>query len=94
MSISVAGTNVQIGDRLFSRRAGTTGVVVSVGSSTATAEFIIGTETRRYVITNGGLVSGARDVYWHEPLALDLPKAQISKVEKIQDVVDALVAVL
>ena len=94
MSVIIAGTSVQIGDRLFSRRAATTGTVVSVGASTATAEFAIGSETRRYVITNGGMVSGVRDVYWHEPLTLDLPKAQINKVEKIQSVVDALVAVL
>ena len=94
MSVIIAGTNVQIGDRLFSRRAATTGIVVSVGVTTATAEFVIGAETRRYVITNGGFVSGVRDVYWHEPLELDLPKAQIGKVDKIQNVVDALIAVL
>ena len=94
MSVIIANTSVQIGDRLFSRRAATTGTVVAVGTSTATAEFLIGTETRRYVITNGGLVSGVRDVYWHEPLELDLPKAQIGKVDKIQSVVDALIAVL
>ena len=94
MSVIIASTSVQIGDRLFSRRAATTGTVVAVGTSTATAEFLIGTETRRYVITNGGFVSGVRDVYWHEPLELDLPKAQIGKVDKIQSVVDALIAVL
>lgn len=94
MSIIIAGSTVKIGDRLFSRRAATTGEVVAVGETTATAEFLIGSETRRYVITNGGLVSGVRDVYWHEPLNLDLPKSQIGKVDKIQAVVDALVQVL
>lgn len=94
MSIIIAGSTVQIGDRLFSRRAATTGEVVAVGETTATAEFRIGTETRRYIITNGGFVSGVRDIYWHEPLTLDLPKTQTSKVDKIQAVVDALVQVL
>ncbi len=94
MAIIIAGSPVALGDLLYSRRANTQGTVVAVGESTATLEVLVGAETRRYVVSNGGLVSGIRDIYWHAPLALDLGKGSTGKLLGIQTVVDALVTIL
>lgn len=94
MTISIAGSQVKLGDRLYSRRAGTTGTVSVVRDGSISLEVNMGQGNRTYTVTSGGFVSGIRDVFWHEPLVLDLPKEAIAKVAKIQTVVDTLVTVL
>ena len=44
-----------------------------------------------FVATEGGLISGRRQLYWHQPLVLDVPDRDISKY---QSFVDTLTQVL
>ncbi len=94
MTITVAGSQVRLGDQLYSRRAGTTGTVSVVRDGSVTLEVSTGQGPRSYTVTSGGFVSGIRDVFWHEPLTLDLPKDMVYKVAKLQTVIDTLVTVL
>ena len=34
---------------------------------------------------NGGIINGVRVVYWHAPLVLDLPTANIAKYQTLLD---------
>lgn len=94
MTILVAGSQVKLGDRLYSRRAGTIGTVSVVRDGSISLEVGSGSSGRTYTVTTGGFVSGIRDVFWHEPLTLDLPKDMVYKVAKLQTVIDTLVTVL
>jgi len=90
MSIVVAGSPVALGDQMYSRRAGTIGTVVQVLDHAAILRITRNGQNRDLTITQGGLVAGSRDVYWHPPLELDLPKGSAGKMQKIQQLVDAL----
>lgn len=94
MTIRVAGVPISLGDRLFSRRAAAWGTIVQILDSAAVLSITKGETTRTYTVTEGGLVAGSRDVYWHAPLELDLPKNELHKLQKIQTVVDTLRGVL
>lgn len=94
MSIVVAGSPVALGDQLYSRRAGTIGTVVQVLDHAAILRITRNGQHRDLTVTQGGMVAGQRDVYWHAPLELDLPKSSASKQQKIQQLVDALNQIL
>lgn len=94
MTIRVAGEAVKLGDTLFSVRSQSVGTVVQVLDSTVILRVTRNGSTRDFTVTEGGSIAGEKSVYWHAPLALDLPKSQLAKVQKIQAVVDALVEVL
>jgi hypothetical protein len=94
MTIRIAGTPVAVNDQLFSRRAAAWGRVTQVTDNVAVLSITKSGSTRVYTVTEGGNIAGGRDVYWTEPVALDLPKAQAGKLVKIQAVVDALIEVL
>lgn len=94
MSIRIAGEPVKVGDRLYSRRAAAWGQITSVSDFSAVMSITKGERTRTYTVTEGGSIAGSRDVYWHLPLALDLPKSQLQKLAKLQAVVDAVSGVL
>lgn len=95
MTITVAGSMVQLGDTLYSRRAGTFGTVVQVLDYAVQLRVTRAAgQHRDLTVTDGGMVAGARDVYWHAPLELDLPKGSSAKVQKMQQLVDTLNQVL
>ncbi len=95
MTITVAGSMVQLGDMLYSRRAGTFGTVVQVLDNAVQLRITRGAgQHRDLTVTEGGLVAGTRDVYWNGPLDLDLPKGSSAKVQKIQQLVDTLNTIL
>lgn len=40
---------------------------------------------RKMLVTNGGRVNSVRQLYWHEPLNLDLPRSDISAYQSLVD---------
>jgi hypothetical protein len=94
MTITVAGSPVSVGDTLFSRRAGGPGTVTAVLDYAVVLRVNRGGTTRDYTVTEGGLVAGTRDVWWHPPLELDLGKGQGTKFNQIQALVKTLNGVL
>lgn len=38
-----------------------------------------------FVATDGGLIAGRRQLYWHQPLMLDVPERDISKYQAFVD---------
>lgn len=88
MAVLVAGVQVRLDDRLYSRRSAETGRVIKVDPDTAQLQ--IESSGRIHVVTNGGYVGGTRDVYWHPPLQLDLPKGSEDKLAKLQTLVDTV----
>ena len=94
MAIRIAGVPVALGDSLYSRRAAAWGTIVQMLDSAAVMAVTKGDTTRNYTVTEGGLVAGSRDVYWHAPIEADLPKNELHKLQKIQTVVDTLRGVL
>lgn len=90
--ITVAGDQVAIGDRLFSRRMAGFGAVIAIQGTNA--KLRVGTETkyRDLWFTDGGMVQGVKDLSWHEPIALDLPRAKAPKAVVLQELVDHMVA--
>ena len=81
--IRIAGRLVQKGDRLYHRGFALWGNVTELDDNSVRVEIVgVGQgNTRTLLVTDGGLVSGMRQMYWHEPLALDLPKADVSQYQ-------------
>lgn len=94
MTIRIAGTPLAINDALYSRRAAAWGRVTHSSGGAATFTYTKDGTTRSYTVADGGKVAGVRDLYWHEALVLDLPKAQLTKLAKLQAAVNALTEVL
>jgi hypothetical protein len=94
MSILIAGSPVALGDSLYSRRAGAVGTVIQVLDHSFVLRINKAGSNRDLTVQTGGVVAGARDVYWHEPIHLDLPKGQGAKLQKLQQLVDTLNEVL
>jgi hypothetical protein len=94
MTIRIASEPVALNDQLYSRRAAAWGRVVQVLDSAVVLSITKGGTSRNYTVTENGMVAGSREVYWHEPIDLDLPKSQLAKFVKIQAVVQALIEVL
>lgn len=88
--VTIAGHPVALNDRLYSRRAGVMGTVTNIGLSTFTLTITRDGGSRDYTVSEGGLVNGEREIYWHAPLELDLPKVQLHKRAKFQAVLDKL----
>jgi hypothetical protein len=94
MSILIAGSPVALGDSLYSRRAGAVGTVIQVLDHSFVLRINKAGSNRDLTVQAGGVVAGQRDVYWHEPLALDLPKGQGAKLQKLQQLLNTLNEVL
>lgn len=87
MTILIAGRPVKKDDKLYHRSFEAWGRVSRYDPS-GSAEFIIkgnGGE-RKMLIQNGGIVNGRRLIYWHEPIHIDLPYANVSAVQRVVDV--------
>lgn len=90
MSVIIAGSPVALGDQLFSRRAGAVGTVVQVLDHAVILRITRNGQNRDLTVTGNGQVAGSRDVFWHPPVELDLPKGSSDKMQKIQQLVNAL----
>lgn len=90
MSVIIAGSGVALGDQLFSRRAGAVGTVIQVLDHAVVLRITRNGQHRDLTVTGNGQVAGSRDVFWHPPIELDLPKGSGVKLQKIQTLVDAL----
>jgi hypothetical protein len=99
MSLIINGTPVQVGDRLYSRRAGAMGTIVQVLDSAAVLRITRSGSNRDFTVTgNGGpgIIAGGADVYWHPALELTTPlaKHEGAKHAKLQAILDTLNEVL
>lgn len=99
MSLIINGTPVQVGDRLYSRRASSMGTIVQVLDSAAVLRIVRGGTNRDFTVTgNGGpgMIAGAPDVYWHPALELAQPlgKHDGAKHAKLQAILDTLAEVI
>lgn len=88
MAIQIAGRQVQAGDRLYYARGQAWGTVIKVENTTGYLS--LPNSANQLLFGQGGSVQGKRQLYWHEPLKLDLPTSDISKY---QHILDALVEV-
>lgn len=89
--MKIAGRDVQVGNRLFHSEYGLWVTVTRFDSSGSASVRVIFNDGRQhdFFIQNGGLQNGRRVLFWHEPLYLDLPSADTSKIQRV---VDLLVA--
>lgn len=87
MSITIAGRVVKKGDKLYHRGFNLWGTVTKLEdrSIVATVQGVGNGNIREIRITNGGMVSGVRQIYWHEPLVLDLPTSDVSDYQRTVD---------
>lgn len=84
----IANRLVKIGDTLYHKSLGVWGTV-SRFDRTGSAVFEIkdGMRRRELIVQDGGLIFGKRQLYWHSPVVLDLPKQDISAIQRIVDAV-------
>lgn len=90
MSIVIDGSAVNLGDSLYSRRAGALGTVVQTLDSAVVLRINRGGSNRDFTVTGNGIIAGQKDVYWHPPLELVLGKGEGAKLQKIQSLVNTL----
>lgn len=84
--ISVAGRQVFEGDPLYHTGFQAWGTVIGYDGGSAKLQIIGGNgQPRILYVQQGGLVNGARVIYWHEPLRLDLPFQNIAKYQRLMD---------
>ena len=84
MSIVIAGRQVEVGNSLYHTGFKAWGVVKGFDpSGPALLELSSGNQLATLFVQNGGIVNGARVIYWHAPLVLDLPTANITKYQTL-----------
>lgn len=88
--VLIAGEEVKLNDVLYSRRAGASGKVVALTETTVTLRITKEAGSRDYIVQSGGVVNGEREVYWHAPLELDLPKSKVGKLQRYAAVLRTL----
>lgn len=75
MAIKIAGRDVKKGDRLYNILFDSWGYVKrydASGSAELELQNSDGTK-RMMLVRDGGLVNGKKQVFWHEPIRIDLP---------------------
>jgi len=85
--MNIAGKPVLLGDELWHMGFRQWVRVVSVTPSTVVELVGVNGEKSKFVATEGGHISGRRQLYWHQQIDLDLPVRDISQY---QEFVDAL----
>lgn len=86
MAIVIAGRVVKQGDTLYHTGWRTWGTVIGFDTNTARLRLVgAGGSERVLPVANGGTVAGVRQVYWHEPLQLDLPVQNVTKAQALID---------
>lgn len=86
MAIVIAGRIVKLNDPLYHVGWQAWGTVVGFDTNTALLRLVgAGGSERTLPVSSGGLVAGTRQVYWHEPLQLDLPMQDVTKIQRTVD---------
>lgn len=95
MTISIAGRTVQKGDRLYHRGFNLWGQVTKIDGRAVVllVQGIGNGNVREMRVTDGGMVSGVRQIYWHEPLVLDLPTSDVSVYQRSVDFMKSIMGV-
>lgn len=90
MTILIAGRAIKKGDNLYHRGFETWGRVTRYDPS-GSVEFVIKSHggERKMLIQQGGIVNGRRQIFWHEPLFLDLPRQNVAPVQRVVDAIYA-----
>jgi len=85
--IRIAGKRVKKGDWLYHGRAEVWGQVVGF-DPTGPAIFKVTVPQhgeRTLLVQNGGKINGIKVIYWHEPLNLDLPFNDLTRIRRLVD---------
>ena len=87
MAIKIANRQVAVRDRLYHAKLGQWGIVTRFDTS---GPAILEVEVppygpRKFYVQNGGRINNERSIFWHEPLKLDLPTADIRFMQSIVD---------
>lgn len=86
MAIVIAGRVVKQGDTLYHVGWRTWGTVIGFDTNTARLRLVGAGGSERIVpVSDGGMVAGTRQVYWHTPLVLDLPVQNVTKAQALVD---------
>lgn len=83
---AIAGRQVKKGDELYHMARKKWGVIVDFDAGTPVLRITDSNNAQNYAdfrVTEGGYIKGVRQVYWHEPLKLDLPYRNLAKIEKL-----------
>lgn len=84
----IAGRPIKAGDVLYHKSLGVWGVVQRIDrTGSAVFEIKNGSRKRELVVQDGGRIFGKRQLYWHEPIKLDIPQQDIAAVQRIVDAV-------
>lgn len=78
---------MKVGDSLYHVRAGVWGQIVGF-DPTGPAIFEVNTgdhRSRRILIQDGGKVNGIKMLKWHEPVSVDLPFSDVSRLQHLID---------
>lgn len=83
----IAGRQVKIGDSLYHKGLESWGVIARF-DPTGSAEFHVkGPKgTRKVLAQSGGVVNSRRQLYWHQPLTLDLDRRDVSALQRVVDI--------
>lgn len=86
--ILIAGKRVKVGSRLYHKGYECWGRISRFDPS-GSAEIIVKSHggQRKLLVQQGGVVNGRRQLYWHEPIQLDLPRQNVSAIQRIVDAV-------
>lgn len=80
----IAGRQVKLGDRLYHQGYRKWGEVTRLDSSgSVDVTFRQGARARIVVAQDGGMVLDKRQLYWVEPVQLDLQDGDMAKAERI-----------
>lgn len=83
MPVVIAGREVKKGDTLYHVGYRAWGTVT--GFDTNAAKLRItgqGGSHRTVFVTNGGVIGDRKQVYWHEPIQLDLPVQDVTTYQR------------
>ena len=87
MSIHIAGREVFAGNALYHVGYQAWGVVKGFDPSGPALLELSASNNQKVTlfVQSGGIINGVRVVYWHAPLVLDLPTANIAKYQTLLD---------
>lgn len=88
-SVAIAGRVVQQGDTLYHMGLQSWGQVIGTDTGSVILRLSSPQGERIFHVTDGGRIAGVRQVYWHEPLALDVPFQNIGKYQRIINAIRA-----
>ena len=82
--MNIAGRAVKLNDNLW--HAGHRRWVTVAQAEPCLVE-MLGTNSQKvtYAVAQGGHIAGVRQLYWHQPLELDVPQSDISGYQTLVD---------